>query len=114
MTDETIEATILNLRAKALEVFGLMKEMAQRPSAEGDVTALSQYSAQLAQLEGALITLQQYTPVLKETRDTPAPEPEDDPPEEEPTAISGEMLAARSPTFRRSQLARRTQGGEDE
>ena len=48
MTDETIEAAVLNLRSQALGVLGLMKDMARRPTLASDVGALSTYAAQLA------------------------------------------------------------------
>ena len=111
MTDETIEAAVLNLRSQALGVLGLMKDMARRPTLDSDVGALSTYAAQLAQLEGAMITLQQYSPFIKQAGDeaiaaTGTTEVEvvevEEVEEAEETSLTEDELYQRSPTFRKS------------
>ena len=108
MTDETIEAAVLNLRSQALGVLGLMKDMARRPTLDSDVGSLSTYAAQLAQLEGAMITLQQYSPFIKQAGDeaiaaTGTTEVEVVEVEEvEETSLTEDELYQRSPTFRKS------------
>lgn len=108
MTDETIEAAVLNLRSQALGVLGLMKDMARRPTLASDVGTLSTYAAQLAQLEGAMITLQQYAPLIKQAGDdamaaTETTEVEVEEAEEtENPPLSEAELRQRSPTFRKS------------
>ena len=97
---------MLNLRSQALGVLGLMKDMARRPTLASDVGALSTYAAQLAQLEGAMITLQQYSPLIKQAGDeaiaatgtTEVEEVE----EVEETSLTEDELRKRSPTFRKS------------
>jgi|TARA_E500000331_G_C17232679_1_gene703356 hypothetical protein len=106
MTEETLDAAILTLRAKALEVYGLMKETYARNAEPGDVELLSQYALKLAQLEGAMITLQQYRSSIidsaKEKRGT-LKEPDTVEEEiEEPKVISESELAVRSDSFKRS------------
>jgi len=120
MTDETLQATILNLKSQALGVLGLMKDMARRATHETDVGTLSNYAAQLAQLEGAMLTLQQYAPLIK-TAGAEALALLNHPPEEEeveeaaeedaeeerqaedpPAPLTEKELRERSPTFRKS------------
>ena len=77
--------------------------MARRPTLASDVGALSTYAAQLAQLEGAMITLQQYSPLIKQAGDeaiaaTGTTEVE----EVEETSLTEDELRKRSPTFRKS------------
>ena len=110
MTDETLEAAVLNLRSQALGVLGLMKDMARRSTMPEDVGTLSNYAAQLAQLEGAMLTLQQYAPLIKQAGDEAlaASEPTEVEVEEEEEnpdsndSITEEQLRQRSPTFRKS------------
>ncbi len=106
MTEETLNAAISLLRSKALETYGIMKDIYARPAELGDVDLLAKHSLQLAQLEGGLLTLQQYAPdIIKSAneRHTPEPEPE---PEPEPPVITEEELLIRSDAFRRSQAGR--------
>jgi hypothetical protein len=60
MTEETIDAAILLLRARALESYGIIKDIYARDAQQGDVELLAQRALQVASLEGAMITLQQY------------------------------------------------------
>ena len=122
MTDETLEAAILTLRAQALNALGMMKDLARRPTEVDAVEKLALHATRLAQLEGAMLTLQQYAPTVKaagiealrEVNDSAAAEQptsveveeaEEDAPEQdtpEPSSISDEQLSKRSSTYRRS------------
>ena len=106
MTEDVLNAAILRMRAKALENFALIKDCS--------------LSLALAQYEGAMITLQQYAANLssltenekkhtivemqKEVEELEAEEPEEQDESEEPDKkiLSGEELAKRSPTNRRT------------
>ena len=105
MTEETIDAAILTLRARALEVYGLIKETYARDAEAGDVDLLSQYALKLAQLEGAMLTLQQYRSSIidsaKEKREI-LKDSEAEEETEEPKVISESELAERSDSYRRS------------
>lgn len=113
MTDETLEAGILQLRAKALETLGQMKDLARRPQESNTVEQLVLLSMRLAQLEGAMITLQQYAPGIREaglealrlrtSEGSDANEEEVDPIEEPDEVKEGTDLATVSPAYRRSQ-----------
>ena len=112
MTDEAIEAAILQLRSSALETLGLMKEMAARPLVEGEVNKLALYAAKLANMEGGFLTLQQYAPVLRKSMAAaaaPTPveveEEEEAPPEEPPCNV---VTPAMSETMKRVAMAHGT------
>jgi|TARA_R110000824_G_scaffold245381_2_gene434431 hypothetical protein len=119
MTDEAIEAAILQLRSSALETLGLMKEMASRPLVEGEVSKLALYAAKLANMEGGFLTLQQYAPVLRKSMAAAAaPTPveaeeveEEDPPEETPSNV---VTPAMSETMKRVAIAHGTFDDSDE
>ena len=118
MTDETLEAAILTLRAQALGALGVMKDMARRPTEEEDVQKLALQATRLAQLEGAMLTLQQYAPSIRvagiealESAANPVPpaaEPtpveaeEEDEDAKVTSKITDEELNKRSATYRRS------------
>ena len=92
MAKETSEAAILQLRARALEQYGLIKDTYARPAEEGDVEKAVNHALKLAQFEGAMLTLQQY---FGQVGPPPAPPPE---PERPPMVVTEEM----SPTLRRA------------
>ena len=92
MAKETSEAAILQLRARALEQYGLIKDTYARPAEEGDVEKAVNYALKLAQFEGAMLTLQQY---FGQVGPPSAPPPE---PERPPMVVTEEM----SPTLRRT------------
>jgi hypothetical protein len=116
MTEETLNAVILRLQSSGVECFEVIKARCAGPLDEGDVDFIAQQSMRLANLEGAIITLQQYAGTIEayaqelevskaravlaaqleatEVVATP-PAPED--------SITEAELAERSPTFRRSQ-----------
>ncbi len=60
MASEITQAAVLILRAKALETYGVMKGIYQRPAQQGDAEALATHALNLAQYEGAMLTVQQY------------------------------------------------------
>jgi hypothetical protein len=132
MSQEILNSAIMQLRAKALETYGIIKDIYRRPVQEGDADKVAALSLKLAQLEGGMLTLQQYAPEIissvaiaeaesaaaaalagkvsdVEKEDPPAIVNEEAPEEKAPTAdpapeptITEEDLAKRSPTYRRS------------
>tara|TARA_R100000426_G_scaffold39596_3_gene30861 strand:- start:441 stop:848 length:408 start_codon:yes stop_codon:yes gene_type:complete len=126
MTEEILNSAILQLKAKATERFGIIKDLYHRPATSETADQIVQHAIALAQLEGAMITLQQYSGALaRQTVDeavSNAPEVEeeedleDEPePEPEPTkrkrrttkkkaaAVGHKELMERSATYRKSQ-----------
>jgi hypothetical protein len=104
MTEETLNATISLLRSKALEIYGIMKDIYARPAQEGDVDLLANHSLKLAQLEGGLLTLQQYAPdIIKSANDRQVPEAG---PEPEAPVITEKELSERLGTLKRPQTGR--------
>jgi len=111
MSVEVLNSALMQLRGKAHEVYGLIKDIYRRPSQEGDADRVMNLSLQLAQLEGALLTLEQYAPEIIASIDaensvTPEedPAPSVDPPEEgPPNSIGPDELMERSSTYRKSQ-----------
>lgn len=100
MAAEITEAAISLLRAKALEVFGVIKDIYARPSEEGDADKIANYALKLVQYEGAMLTLQQYFGKVQQ----PAPAAPQPPPvqqEQKPLVVTEEM----SPTLRRANAA---------
>ena len=70
MTEEILQAAIMKLKSQATERFGLMKDLYHRPATLQTVDLISQHAIAMAQLEGAAITLQQYSELLaKQTED---------------------------------------------
>jgi len=120
MTEDVLNAAILRMRAKALENFALIKDLYHRPATRDTVDQICSLALALAQYEGAMITLQQYAANLssltenekkhtivemqKEVEELEAEEPEEQDESEEPDKkiLSGEELAKRSPTNRRT------------
>tara|TARA_Y100001963_G_scaffold75157_1_gene104345 strand:- start:206 stop:556 length:351 start_codon:yes stop_codon:yes gene_type:complete len=101
MTEEILQAAILKLRSKALEQYGIIKDIYHRPAASDSVDKIAQHALNLAQIEGAVITLQQYSESL--AKQTEAEEISNTPiSEEEPESISGEELLKRSATTRKA------------
>jgi Fic family protein len=114
MTEEILQAAILKLRSKALEQYGIIKDIYHRPAAPDTVDKIAQHALNLAQIEGAVVTLQQYSQSLaKQTQDelisnTPEESPQVEEVKEEPKVLSGEELAKRSPTARKAARVGRT------
>jgi len=104
MTEEILQAAILKLRAKALEHYGIIKDIYHRPAAQDSVDRIASHAMALAQIEGAVVTLQQYSASLARQTENEAisnaPEEPEEP--EEPESISGEELLKRSATARKA------------
>ena len=101
MTEEILQAAILKLRSKALEQYGIIKDIYHRPAVSDSVDRIAQHALNLAQIEGAIITLQQYSEGL--AKQTEAEEISNAPvTEEEPEPVRGEELLKRSPTARKA------------
>ena len=125
MSKKIIEATLLRLRGSVMETFEAMKDLYAAPATEGTVDQMAQLANRLAALEGGMLTLQQYAPVIEEqvkaqkleealavTRQL---QKEDDAQTAsdlvEEAASGGTIttadLESRSPTYRKSQVAAR-------
>ena len=101
MTEEILQAAILKLRSKALEHYGIIKDIYHRPAAQDSVDRIASHAMALAQIEGAVVTLQQYSASLaRQTENEAISNAPKDP--EEPETISGEELLKRSPTARKA------------
>ena len=101
--EEMLSATILHLRAKTMEVYSLIKDKISRPLEVGDLEQLANLGAQLAQLEGAVVTMEHYKPKLVESLKAVVEEDEiDEEPELDATESSHEILMERSPTYKQS------------
>jgi len=115
MTEEILQAAVMKLRARATERFAIIKDLYHRPATVETTDQIVQHSIALAQLEGAMVTLQQYAGSLaKQTEDevesnVPA-EPEEPPTEveveEEPEPPDHDELMKRSASYRKSQKFR--------
>ena len=106
-----LNAAITQLRAKALEAYAIIKDTLHTPMVEGDLNTIASQALKLAQYEGAMITLQQYSKELLVTLDSepePEPEPEEEEAEPEETPFSPgiqmteEELISKSPTYKQS------------
>ena len=113
MTEEILQAAILKLRSKALEQYGIIKDSYHRPAAKDSVDRIASHAMLLAQIEGAVVTLQTYAEGLaKQTEaeaisNAPEEEPEASQENEESEPISGEELLKRSPTARKAAKTRK-------
>ena len=121
MTEETLQAAILRLKSQALERFAIIKDLYHRPTTPETVEQISQHALAMAQLEGAMVTLQQYAPDLanqtvaeaesnlpEQPEEPPAEQPEESPVDEpEKDYISEEVLEKKSRSFRDSQKYRK-------
>ena len=64
MSVEVLNSAIMQLRGKAQEIYGVIKDIHRRPSEEGDADKIMTLSLRLAQIEGGLVTLEQYSPEI--------------------------------------------------
>ena len=116
MSVEVLNSAIMQLRGKAQEIYGVIKDIHRRPSEEGDADKIMTLSLRLAQIEGGLVTLEQYSPEIvrsvavekaaqaaaeKAVSATASPEPEEGS-EDEPKTIGHGELMEQSPTYRKS------------
>jgi len=126
-SQELLHAAVLQLRAKALESYAIVKDILHSSAEEGDVNKIATHALKVAQYEGAMLTLQgyekdllavsptspeeenSYSPVTDITEEELAahapPEPAGD--EEEASGgpgirISEEELISKSPTYKKS------------
>lgn len=115
MTEEILQAAVMRLKSKATERFAIIKDLYHRPATEATVDQIVQHSVALAQLEGAMITLQQYAPVLasqteaeaesnepQEPTEVEVEETEEPEQEESESSIGHDELMERSITYRKS------------
>lgn len=98
MAKETSEAAILQLRAKALEVYGIIKDTLAKPAEDGDADKIAVQALKLAQFEGGMLTLQQY--FTSATADAPPAPAGPAPP---PMVVTEEM----SPTLRNTNAVKK-------
>lgn len=121
MTEEILQSAIMRLKSKATERFAIIKDLYHRPATTETVDSIVQHSVALAQLEGAMITLQQYSGVLASQTEAEAESNKPDEPievevEEEPEqeAIGHDELMKRSATYRKSQKQKTKKVKKDE
>ena len=117
MTEEILQAAIMKLRARATERFAIIKDLYHRPATTETTDQIVQHAVALAQLEGAMVTLQQYSGALGKQSDDEAASnaPEETPTEVEVEEVEEEEalappdhdeLMSRSATYRKSQKSR--------
>ena len=104
MNEEIFNAAIMRLRSRALEHYGIIKDLCRRPPAEGTADEIVKNAITLVQFEGAMLTLQQYMPTIvseleKEAREELEAEKQE---EDKKSEITEEELSKRSSTFRKS------------
>tara|TARA_R100001163_G_C5068382_1_gene208566 strand:- start:7741 stop:8115 length:375 start_codon:yes stop_codon:yes gene_type:complete len=114
MTEEILQAAILRLKASATERFAIIKDLYHRPATSETVDQIVSHSIALAQIEGAAITLQQYSNLLSKQTEAEAesnepvePEPEEAPEAEEAENLKHDELMTRSSEYRKSQRSRK-------
>ena len=107
MSVEILNSAIMQLRGKAQEIYGIIKDIHRRPAEEGDADRIMNLSLKLAQLEGGLVTIEQYAPEIvrsvaaeKAAEKVAEAEIEEEPVPEE--GIGHDELMKRSPTYRKS------------
>lgn len=124
MSDK-INASIMLLRSKAVETFGMIKEIEARPAERGDAQKIADLALEFVQQEGAMLTLQQYLRQLADaaqgatapTENPRAPLKKPMPAQKTPLEpatkagpnkpITEKDLETRSPTFKRSTQRKR-------
>ena len=109
MNDEIFNAAIMRLRSRALEHYGIIKDLCRRPPSEGTADELVKNAITLVQCEGAMLTLQQYMPTIaseleQEVRERLKAEQEED---GAPSELSEEELSKRSSSSRRTQQTKK-------
>ena len=115
MNEKLYNAALTQLRGKALESLALIDILLSDPRAIPDHSSLveevTHHAKQLAEYEGAFLTLQQYFAPQKEVVRAPPPTPTPAPqaPREGPPLSEAEMLK-RSPTMRKGKQARAAVG----
>ena len=110
MTEEILQAAIMRLKSRSTERFGIIKDLYHRPATTQTVEQIAQHAVALAQLEGGLITLQQYAEVLSQQTENEMisnmpkeqPTPVEVEEENEEATISESDLETRSSTYRKN------------
>ena len=108
MSVEVLNSALMQLRGKAHEIYGIMKDIHRRPAIEGDADKIINLSVKLAQLEGAVLTLEQYAPeivksVAQEQALAASLEPEEpEEPEDVNEGPSHDELMDRSSAYKKS------------
>ena len=110
MNEEIFNAAIMRLRSRALEHYGIIKDLVRRPPGEGTVDELVKNAITLVQFEGAMLTLQQYMPTItseleeeaKAEKEAIEAEKKEKARLDQQETISEEELAKRSPTYRKT------------
>jgi hypothetical protein len=103
MAKDLIDASILHLRARALEQFSIIKGILRSPTQEQDMEKLSAHVLKLSQLENGMVTLQQYSPHLIEAAEqavTQVEVEEDEDSEADPPEPADPITRAQSPLLR--------------
>lgn len=112
MTEEILQAAIMQLKAKATENYALIKDAYHRPATAETTNSIVSHAIALSQLEGAMITLQKYsTSLAQQTEDEEKSNTPEEPAEVEvepnedasPKYIGSDELEKRSSTYRKSQ-----------
>lgn len=67
MKQDLLQAALLRLQGSVLETFEAIKDAYSAPAKEGAADEIASLALRLAQLEGGLITLQQYSKQIAET-----------------------------------------------
>lgn len=60
MTEETLQAAIMKLQSMAIEQYAIIKDLYHRPVDKHTVDKIAQHALNLANAEGAVLTLKQY------------------------------------------------------
>ncbi len=105
MSVEVLNSALVQLRGKAHEIYGIMNDIHRHPATEGDADKIINLSVKLAQLEGAVLTLEQYAPeivksVAQEQAMAASLEPEE--PEDVNEGPSHDELMDRSSAYKKS------------
>jgi len=113
MTEDVMDAVIGKLKGLALEQYAMIKDKYHKPMDETTISTMANAALNLAQIEGAIVTLQEYSEKLA-TR-TPAELAADPAVDHNATEVeveedegnsSHDDLLARSPTYRKSMKGR--------
>ena len=121
MTEEILQSAITKLRGIALENYGVIKDLYHRPADLETVDKIVQHALRLAQAEGAMLTLQNYTETLAAQTEAETvsnkPIEEEEETTEEPTPppqprMTTEELEKRSTTMRNAMKHQRKAKGK--
>tara|TARA_B100000287_G_scaffold227986_1_gene214979 strand:+ start:161 stop:577 length:417 start_codon:yes stop_codon:yes gene_type:complete len=107
MNKRLYDSTLNRLRSQALEAFAKLEASLLHTAGDSskiDVDAIVQHAEDLARLEGAIITLQQYFPVNKPQAPTPpvAPAPVPQAPAKAPATPPKKITEEMSPSYKKS------------